>query len=111
MELVKQELPEEVTLNEEWREVRETAMQICGMFQTGAETAEQKESVSQGLVRKSWRAGTGQREQEREWGELRPGEQRRTDGGRPNIASENCPPFPPGGWEVIGRPESRADTI
>ena len=44
-------------------------------------------------------------------GELGPGEQRRTDGGCPNVASESCPPFPPGGWEVIGRPQSRADTI
>lgn len=64
MELVKQELPEEVTLNEEWREVRETAMQIYDMFQTGSKTAEQKECQS----------GVGEEELEGRDGAKRTGE-------------------------------------
>lgn len=72
-------------------------------------TAEQKESVS----------GDGEKELEgNDWGkvskgrtgELRPGEQRANRWWM-SKCSENCPPFPPGGWRVIGRPQSRADTF
>lgn len=47
-QMVRQELPEDVILSEEWREVRETAMKICGKFQLvsrGRRMQSKKESI------------------------------------------------------------------